>query len=332
MTDPILLGGDIGGTKTRLAFLQATPDGVRILREQTFPSGAFPSLEAILAQFLGTREWDIQAVGLGIAGPICERRCQATNLPWSIDANALERGELGLPRVSLCNDLEATAWGIQTLPETALYLLHPGHPDPQGNRSVIAAGTGLGEAGVCWDGGRWRPFASEGGHTDFAPADALQWDLYQHLERRFGHVSWERILSGPGILEMHGFLRNRAGAPCPPALAEELARSSSAAAVSDAASAGDPVCVQTLDLFFYLYGRETGNQALKIMATGGVYLGGGIVPKLLVPLVESRFLEGYFAKGRMEPLLRRMPVWVILDDRAALYGAALAALGAGKAP
>lgn len=321
-----ILTGDIGGTKTRLALLELDGGKPRCQMERTYASAAHGALEPLLEAFLGQQEGPCQAVGLGVAGPVREGRCATTNLPWVVDEASLARS-LGLPRVRIVNDLEATARGIQALAAEDLHLLHPGLPDPQGNRAVIAAGTGLGEAGICVAGGQWRPFASEGGHADFAPASELEWDLLQFLARRHGHVSWERVVSGLGIVNLYEFLRERQGIGTPDWLARELEAGEGAAAISRAADGERcPVCVQAMNLFVSLYGREAGNQALKLMATGGVYLGGGIAPRILRRLTGPSFLEAFFAKGRMEPLLRGMPVWVIRDDRTALYGAALAAL------
>jgi glucokinase len=238
-----------------------------------------------------------------------------------VDADHLEKC-LSFDRVGLLNDLEAVAWGIPALGARDMVELHPGHGGT-GNACVVAAGTGLGEAGMFWDGHRHHPFATEGGHTDFAPSDERELGLLAHLQRRFGRVSWERVVSGMGIENIYGFMLEWHGAETPDWLAEQIAEGDTAAAVAEAAAAGRcSVCAETMDCFFKLYGREAGNMALKQMALGGVYLGGGIAPKNLNALRDSRFLEGFFAKGRMEELMRRMPVHVILREDTPLIGAA----------
>ena len=320
-----ILSGDIGGTKTRIALVDVVTGTIEIRREETYPSADYHSLEAIVREFLSMADTLPQGAGFGVAGPVRNNRSETTNLPWVIDARAMEHG-LNLPFVHVINDLEATAWGIGALSGSDLHELHPGNPDPVGNIAIIAAGTGLGEAGMCRDGDGVKPFASEGGHTDFAPANELELALLQFLSRHYGHVSWERVVSGMGIADIYRFLCHHEDANTPPWLREELHSGDAGAAISRAADSGRcSICNRTLELFVHLYGREAGNHALKVMATGGVYLGGGIAPKILQRLQEPEFLAAFFSKGRMEPLMRSMPVRVILNDRAALYGAALAA-------
>jgi len=318
-----ILSGDIGGTKTRIALIDVIAGNTDIQRQQTYPSADYGSLEEIVEAFLIDMEFTPQGAGFGVAGPVRERRSETTNLPWTIDAGDIEHS-LGLPLVHVINDLEATARGIAALSKADMYELHPGAPDSAGNISVIAAGTGLGEAGMCRHGGTTRPFASEGGHTDFAPTTDLEFELHRFLSQKYGHVSWERVASGMGIEEIYHFLCDYRGTATPPWLRDEMEAGDTGAAISRAADAGRcPTCEETMKLFVQLYGREAGNHALKVMATGGVYLGGGIAPKILRRLQGPEFLSAFFAKGRMEPLMRSMPVRVILDDRAALYGAAL---------
>jgi len=321
-----ILVGDIGGTKTGLALAEVAGDRVTLSQERRYPSGDFLSLEAIVVRYLeetgqdaGT---DCPGGAFAIAGPVQGRRSKTTNLPWEIDADRLER-VLGLERVGLLNDLEAVAWGVAALgPEDQLEL-HPGEPGGQGNACVVAAGTGLGEAGIYWDGERHHPFATEGGHTDFAPIDEREFALLKHLQGLFGRVSWERVASGMGIANIYGFLLEWRQAETPDWLAAAIAEGDTSAAVAGAAAAGRcPICAETMELFFRLYGREAGNMGLKHMALGGVYLGGGIAPKNLKALEEGPFLSGFFAKGRMEPLMRRMPVRVILRGDTPLLGCA----------
>ena len=319
----LVLCGDIGGTKTRLGICETDGVRVRIQEQVDFASADYPALENTAQEFLGSAAHGCKSACFAVAGPVQGQRCETTNLPWLVDAEALTSA-LGIDRVRLLNDLEATAWGISALDPSDLFSLHPGKADPQGNVSVIAAGTGLGEAGLYWDGERYRPFASEGGHCDFAPSDDREFALQQYLAQRFGHVSWERVVSGMGILNIHSFLSEFRGRTVPDWLQAEMDEADPAAAIFHAAVAGTcPVCRETLELFLDLYGREAGNQALKIMATGGVFLGGGIAPKILDLLRGPTFLNGFLAKGRMEPLMRRIPVTVILEDRAALVGTAL---------
>jgi len=238
---------------------------------------------------------------------------------------------LGLRHVWLLNDLEASAHGIDALAPEDLLILHPGVADAAGNAALIAAGTGLGEAGLYWDGRRHRPFASEGGHATFAPTTDLETALHAHLRARFGHVSWERILSGPGLVHLYTFLRAHRRAGEPAWLTEEMAAGDAAAAITRAGLDGrSPVCSEALDLFVTLYGREAGNLALKLMATGGVYVGGGIAPRIQARLRGPAFVDAFRAKGRMASLLEAIPVRVILQDAAPLLGAArYAAMAAG---
>jgi len=321
-----ILVGDIGGTKTGLALAEVAGDQVTLGAARRYPSGDFESLEAVVARYLTEADQGRGATcslgAFAIAGPIKGRRSKTTNLPWEIDADRLER-VLGLEHVGLLNDLEAVAWGIAALGPADLLELHAGEPGGRGNACIVAAGTGLGEAGLYWDGERHHPFATEGGHTDFAPADEREFALLRHLQGRYGRVSWERVASGMGIANIYGFLLERRQAQSPDWLAAAMAEGDVAAAVAGAAAAGRcPICAETMELFFSFYGREAGNMGLKHMALGGVYLGGGVAPKNLEALKEGHFLQGFFAKGRMEPLMRRMPVRVILRGDTPLLGCA----------
>lgn len=321
-----ILVGDIGGTKTGLALAELAGDRVTLGAERRYPSFEFDSLEAIVLRYLDeTGHGTDSPCALGafaIAGPVEGRRSKTTNLPWDVDADRLEQ-VLGLERVGLLNDLEAVAWGIGALAATDLLELHPGEPEARGNACVVAAGTGLGEAGLYWDGSRHHPFATEGGHSDFAPVDEQEFALLKHLQGLFGRVSWERVASGMGIGNIYRFLLEWRQTETPGWLAAEMAKGDVAAAVAGAAAAGRcPICGETMRLFFRFYGREAGNMGLKHMALGGVYLGGGIAPKNLEGLQGGGFLEGFFDKGRMEPLMQRMPVRVILRGDTPLLGCA----------
>jgi glucokinase len=316
-----VLVGDIGGTKTALGLAKTHRDRVELDGTRQYPSADFASLDEIVRRYLDETGAVCRFAAFAIAGPVRERRSQATNLPWELDADAMEQA-LGFAGVALLNDLEATAWGLAALEPADLAEIHPGEP-ALGNACVVAAGTGLGEAGLFWDGLRHQPFATEGGHADFAPADALDCALHEFLKQRFGRVSWERVVSGLGIRNLYDFLSEWRGIESPPALCEAIATGDAAAAIAAAASERIcPVCTETMALFFRLYGREAGNMALKQMALGGVYLGGGIAPKNLDALRSSAFLEGFFDKGRLEPLMRAMPVRVIVQPNTPLMGAA----------
>ena len=317
------ISGDIGGTKTRLAIIGVDGARISLEREHTYASRDYSAFEDLLAEFLQDSAIPVRAA-FGIAGPVQGRVAQTTNLPWRIDADEL-RSRFGFERCSLLNDLEATAFGLPALGKNDLLPLHTGAPVASGNAAVIAAGTGLGEAGMFWDGRQHHPFSSEGGHASFSPGNDLEIALLQHLKMRHGHVSWERIVSGPGLVNLHAFLCAHRGMALPDWLQHMMEKGDDVAAgIAQAALSGrDDLCVETLDWFVRLYGAEAGNLALKVMSRGGLYLGGGIAPKILPVLEKGGFLESFFNKGRMRPLLEAMPVKVILNDRAALYGPAL---------
>ncbi len=320
-----VLVGDIGGTKTGLGVAEINGSVVSLSGQRRYPSSEFASLEAIVGRYLEdtgqTPAADCPLGAFAIAGPVDGRRSKTTNLPWDVDAARLE-GALGLQHVGLLNDLEAVAWGVPALGPDDLAELHPGAAGV-GHACVVAAGTGLGEAGLFWDGADHHPFATEGGHTDFAPVDEQEFALLRYLQERCGRVSWERVVSGMGIVNLYAFLLTWRRTVTPDWLAAAFAAADQAAAIATAAASGRcPICVETMEMFFRLYGREAGNMGLKHLAVGGVYLGGGIAPKNLEALRRSQFLEGFVAKGRMEPLMRRMPVRVILCGDTPLLGAA----------
>jgi glucokinase len=320
--DVKVLAGDIGGTNTRLALFEGDGDGFESIAEADFPSRKFDGLEEIVRRFLGSGPPDCADACFGIAGPVRDRRSETTNLPWVVEAGRLEEN-LRIKKVSLVNDLEANAHGLSILDKADFAVLLEGRPDARGNRAIISAGTGLGEAGLYWDGNRHRPFATEGGHTEFAPTGEIEMALLQHLSQRYCRVSWERVLSGPGLVNIYRFLLENQGTEEPAWLKEQMERTDPAAAVSNAALQGkSTVCKDALDLFIALYGAEAGNLALKLMATGGVFLGGGIAPRICDRLRGPTFLDRFLGKGRMRPLVESMPVQVILNDRTALLGAA----------
>ncbi len=321
-----ILAGDLGGTSTRLAWFAPGQPRPRLLAEQVYPSAQYGGLDEVVAAFLSEHPRQAAAACFGVAGPVRDGRVATPNLPWVIEAVALA-ARIGVERVSLINDLEANAWGIPALADTDLLCLNRGEP-VVGNGCVISAGTGLGQAGLYWDGSAHRPFATEGGHSDFAPRNALEAGLLEHLRPRFGRVSVERIISGPGIALIYDYLREGSAVPVAAALAEAMGMDDPTAAVAEAASAGENGPAQrAMDLFVSLYGAEAGNLALKMLAVGGVFVGGGIAPKIVERLRGGAFMEAFLAKGRMRGLLQAIPVQLILDEKTALVGAARCAAG-----
>ncbi len=319
------IAGDIGGTKTRLALVEVVGTRVHIEREITYASRDFATFETLLADFLAGMQPPARAA-FGIAGPVQGRAVRTTNLPWYIDADVL-RQRFGFEACRLLNDLEAVACGLPALGDEDLSTLQQGDANACGNAAVIAAGTGLGEAGLYWDGRSYHPYATEGGHTSFCPQNDLEIDLLRHLQRLYGHVSWERVVSGMGLVDLHEFLRVYRNSSVPAWLIDEMRAGDAAAAISRAAADGrDDICAETLDRFVQLYGAEAGNLALKTMSRGGLYVGGGIAPKILPMLQRGAFIEAFLGKGRMRHVLQAMPVRIILNERAALYGPALRAV------
>jgi glucokinase len=318
-----VLAGDVGGTKTRLGVFEGEGTEFLLVEERSYPSQDHSGLDEIVVDFVGSEGGNCGAACFGIAGPVAGRRVRVTNLPWVVDADELE-DRTGIANVSLLNDLEATGWGVSVLDKSQFVVLNRGLEEATGNGAVIAAGTGLGEAGTFWDGNEARPFACEGGHASFSPADELGDRLLQFLRGIHGRVSWERVLSGPGLADLYRFMVAEAGETVPEWFLEADRSGDPVPAVSGAALEGRcEISVRTLELFARLYGEEAGDLALKVMATGGVWVGGGIAPKIMPFLEGGAFMEGFVAKGRMRPLVESMPVKVILDDRAALFGASL---------
>jgi glucokinase len=318
-----VLAGDIGGTKTRLAIFDVAGSQLQSMVERTYPSGNYATLDDIIEDFLNAGDSRPDAACFGIAGPVRDNTVDVTNLPWRISAAEIG-ARFRLRRVALLNDLEANAWGLRALDEKDFHILNAGVENPAGNAAIIAAGTGLGEAGLYRDGERWHPFATEGGHTDFSPGSELEIELLRFLMSRYGHVSWERLVSGPGLVNIHDFLVHSRKHTVAGWLKDDMQANDPAAAISRAAQSGrDALCVEALELFVRLYGVEAGNLALKMMSSGGVYLGGGIAPKILEQLESGAFMAAFRAKGRMQGLLEQMPVRVVLNDRTALYGPAV---------
>ena len=326
--NPCLLAGDTGATKTDLGVF-SPEDGPRApLARAEFRSADYPSLEAIVRAFLGQVNFPVERACFAVAGPVVGGRARTTNLPWVVEAPNPAH-DLGLAAVHLLNDLEAMALAVPILEPQDLHTLNTGEPTAGGTLAVIAPGTGLGEAFLTWDGTRYRAYPSEGGHADFAPTDPAQIGLLQYMADRFDHVSFERVCSGIGIPNIYDYLRDSGFLPESPELAGQLA------AVSDRTplivegalhpSSPCPLCAATLDLFVRILGAEAGNLALKVLATGGVYLGGGIPARILPALEQGGFMAAFQHKGRLADLLARVPVRVILHP-AALMGAASRAL------
>lgn len=320
----MILAGDIGGTNTRLAFF----DGPEPREIQVFPSASYPSLATIAREYLDAHGERVEAACFGIAGPVRHGMVEATNLPWKINSAQLA-ADLGIQQIRLLNDLEANAYGIAALGDKDFAVLRQADADAHGNRALISAGTGLGEAGMVAIEGEYVPFATEGGHADFAPRNATEIALLEYLAERFGHVSYERILSGPGLVNVYDFFRDTNRAEEPPWLAQEIAHGDPSAAVARNADKQE-LCAMALHLFVSVYGAEAGNIALRTLATGGVFLGGGIAPKILAKLREPAFLTAFNEKGRVAKLLEAIPVRVILNDKTALIGAGRVAMGIGS--
>ena len=318
----MILAGDIGGTNCRLAIFASERTGLRLLWRETYPSRERPGLVEILQSMRGETDLPIRAATFGIAGPVEKGRVQATNLHWSVESDAIAR-ELGLSSIGLLNDLEASAIGLQELGPDDFATLQAGERDERGNRALVSAGTGLGEAGLFFDGVRHRAIPSEGGHATFAPTSELEVRLWRFLAARHGHVSWERVVSGPGLFAIYEFLRDVEHMAEPTWLAERIANADPSVEVSRAGLEGESeLARRALLLFSRLYGAEASNVAVKFLARGGVFLGGGIPPKVLPVLASGAFLEGFLYKGRMQKLLERIPVKVVLHEDTALLGAA----------
>jgi glucokinase len=319
----MILAGDIGGTSTRLALFEIRGGPLIPIERETFSSRAYKSLNEIVSAFLQAHPVKVEHAAFGIAGPVRKGRVEATNLPWVIDAAQLT-SELVAAHVSLLNDLEANTYGIFELAPKDFAVVNAGSPPEGGNIGVISAGTGLGEAGATWDGTRFIVFATEGGHTDFAPRTEEEIDLLRFLQQRLGgRVSYERMLSGPGLYAIYQFLRATGRAVEDAWLRDEMQHGDPPALIGQYGLNGkSELCVRALDWFVSIYGAEAGNLALKLMATRGIFVGGGIAPKILPKLQSGAFLDAFCDKGRFEPLLRAIPVRVLLNDQAALLGAA----------
>ena len=319
----MILAGEIGATRTRLAAYETEGSRLKCVVGETYPSHDYESLAKILPEFIRSQGIPVHSACFGAAGPVRAGRSKISNLPWTIDAKELA-AQLKLPTVGLLNDLEAYAYGIDALESKDFITICPGSEDAEGNRAVISAKTGLGIAGLYWDGFRHHPFACEGGHADFAPRDAIQIDLLSYLQKKYGRVSNERILSGPGIHDIYSFLRD-AGKGEEPAVLREImtATADPSPLISRFALEGKyPICEQTLSIFVSVFGAEAGNCALRYMTTGGIYIGGVIAAKIAPKMQDGTFMKAFLDKGRMETILKDMPVRIIANDDCGLIGAA----------
>lgn len=323
----MILAGDIGATHSRVAAFNSEGNKLPLVVEKIYNSQEHGGLAEILTEFVRTEGIPVHSACFGVAGPVRHGRSKISNLPWTIDSRELAK-QLRLQTVGLINDLEAYAYGMDALESKDFVTLQEGAEDAEGNTAVISAGTGLGQAGLVWDGYRHVPFASEGGHSDFAPHNEIEVELLRYLFKKHGRVSYERVLSGPGVKSIYEFLRDTKRAEEPKGLAEQMrAAKDQPALISQLALEHKaPICEQTLDIFVSIYGGEAGNCALKFMSTGGMFIGGSIAAKILPKMKEEVFLRSFREKGRMQNLLEEMPVKVVLNDDAGLLGAARSAL------
>lgn len=317
-----VLAGDVGGTKTLLAILAREEMGWKVVRTSRFRSHDHPDLSAPAREFLSGEDPLPERACFGVAGPVEDNRVEATNIPWVIDGEKLQR-DLGISSVRVVNDFVSAAVGTQFLGPSDLETLSPAKPKPGGIRAVIGAGTGLGEAILVWRGNRYEAIPTEGGHAAFAPTDDLQMDLLRGLREQLGRVSVERLLSGSGLVRIYEFLRAREAVPESKETRERMASGDPAAGISEAAAErSDPLALRTLSLFAKIYGAEAGDMALRTLARGGVFIAGGIAPKILSSLKDGTFMTAFWDKGRFSDLLRSIPVHVVMNPHTPLFGAA----------
>ena len=319
----MILAGEIGATRTRLAAFETEGSRLQCVVERTYPSHEFGGLGEILPQFTRTEGIPVHGACFGVAGPVRNGRSKISNLPWTVDAKELA-AQLKLKSVGLLNDLEAYAYGIDALESKDFITISPGSENAEGNRAVISAKTGLGMAGLFWDGFRHHPFACEGGHADFAPRDAIQMELLAYLQKKYGRVSCERVLSGPGIYDIYNFVRDTKKAQESAELhAQMTAAADPSPLISRLALEGkSAICGLTLSIFVSVFGAEAGNCALRYMGTGGIYIGGVIAAKIAPKMQDGTFMQAFLDKGRMESILKDMPVQIIANDDCGLIGAA----------
>jgi glucokinase len=319
-----VLAGDIGGTHARLAVVDVDARGVHLGRLREYSSRSFPGLAPIVVDFLSRGTENVEAATFGVACPVTDGDCVTPNLPWRVRARSLAAAT-GIERTSVINDLHAMAFGVTRTAPGDLVVLQEGTPAAHGVRAVIGAGTGLGQAFLVWDGARYRAIASEGGHATFAPRNELEWELRNFLAHEFGDVSYERVVSGPGLKNVYRFLAGRPGAAEDPLVRAAVASEGAIAISRGALAGGDSICAAALDIFISAYGAQAGNLALHVLATGGVYLVGGIAKTMAEKLRDGIFMTAFRDKGRMGELLSRVPVNVVMNTRIGLVGAAVAA-------
>jgi len=321
----LILAGDVGGTTTRLAYFESERGELQTVAEEHYPSKEHSRLVDIVQLFVSRHRLEAERACFGVAGPVLEGCVRTPNLPWHVGGNELAQA-LGLPRVQLINDLEANTYGIAALQQEDLFPLNLGDPNPTGTIAVVSAGTGLGESLAYWDGTVHRPLPSEGGHADFAPRNELEIELMRYLQAKHGRVSYERIVCGPGLLNIYRFLRDQRHFKESPEVVAAMNVGDPPAVITRAAlEKSCPLCSKALDVFVTVYGAEAGNAALRFLATGGVYLGGGIAPRVIEALKGAAFMVAFTSKGRLSPLVQSIPVHVILNPRTALLGAGRAA-------
>lgn len=318
-----VLAGDIGGTKTRLGVYHLIGRGIRLIRMRDFCSIEYSGLDKIIDEFL-TDKRQISAACFGVAGPVASDMAIAINLPWQISVKTLQK-KYSFKRVSLINDLVANAYGIEIMKQDNFTILNTGKRTV-GNRALLSAGTGLGAAIMFWNGSKYIPSPSEGGHVEFGPRNRLDFDLLQYLSKRFGHVSYERVLSGRGLFNIYQFMKEQQFGAEPNWLRMRLAKEDPAVVITETARLKKSrLCSAALDLFVSIYGAAAGNLALLAMASGGVFIGGGIAPKIIWKLKEGAFMRAFRDKGRLADIIEHFPVKVVMNDSAALLGAALQA-------
>ncbi len=320
----MILAGDVGGTKVHLALYDFVDGRLQYVTDERFPAREYPGLESVVRLFQEQNRCpEITSACFGVPGPVRNGRLKLTNLPWLLDARELARN-LDIDHLFLINDLEANGYGIPELTREQVLTLSPGDPSALGNRGLVSAGTGLGEAVLMWNGKQHIPVASEGGHCDFAPRNELEMDLLRYLQKLLGgRVSYERVISGIGLASVYAFLRDEKGLPESAELKGRMEAEDPNAVIGELGEGGkDELCARTLDIFVSVYGAEAGNLALKVLATGGMFIGGGIAPKILDKMREGGFMRAFTDKGRLSELLVQTPVHIILESRAALMGAA----------
>lgn len=321
-----VLAGDIGGTKTHLAIFEEGERGLKMIRDHRFPSRNYPGLGPIVDHFLKAGREKPAVACFGIPGPVKNGEVRPSNLDWLVSERALEQ-TFGFSRVRILNDLEANAWGIGELTTDDLETIQVGDPSANGNRAIVSPGTGLGEAGLFWDGVKYHPVPSEGGHMDFAPQSEIEVALLKFLKKKYGHVSYERVSSGIGFGNLYEFLHSTKYAKPSPAVVKEIEKEDTGSVISRHALAKDcPLCIEAMNIFVRVLGAKCGNTALQFLAKGGMYVGGGIPAKILPRLKEPDFLEAFLDKGRLRPVMEAIPLHIILNENAALLGAARCAM------